>query len=220
MFYHSFLHKRNEIYHLYTTVFLCFLSGFLYACSMNPLSQSMRCLVKQTVTISITQLSSMKDVTAMLMIANRIRLLTWGKYLTAHQTLPFLSILSLCRQQQLRGWGAWPADIELAQSAKSKAHCRSSLLQLLQWKKKSANVLRTSLNPQHPESWALDWRPLEPFSAPLLPSLIDLNCHPSLLVTSVRRLIYGGSWVQMISLPSPAPVFLVSWLLMTTLKRA
>lgn len=157
----------------------------------------------------------------MLMIANRTRLLTWGKYLTAHQTLPFLSISSLCRQQQLRGRRAWPAGIKLAQSAKSKAHCRLCLAATPSKRgKKTANVLRTSLNPQHPESEPLTEDPLSPSQLPFLPCLIDLNCHSSLLMTSVRRPIYGGSWVQMIFLPSPAPVFLVSWLLMTTMERA
>ncbi len=54
----------------------------------------------------------------------------------------------------------------------------------------------------------------------LLAPVIDLNCHPGPVTTPAHGPIYRGSWVQMIFLPSPAPVFLVSWLLMTTLERA
>lgn len=86
-------------------------------------------------------------------------------------------------------------------------------------RKKTANVLSTTLNPQHLEfkplneaPGALPWPPSCPWYWP------ELSSWPS--DDPVHGPIYCGSWVQMIFLPSPAPVFLVSWLQMTTLERA
>lgn len=155
-------------------------------------------------------------------LGNRIRMAVWdtdGKEWKERDTLPYLSILS---------W-AWQRQVGRVTGVATGCHCQQV-----------ATTLSAHNNPLHFNSFSRKRLPMS-CQPPLILSIlssslwrrppglclghllapgIDLNCHPGPASTPVHGPIYCGSWVQMIFLPSPAPVFLVSWLLMTTLERA